>query len=122
MVNEPSDDQYWRAVFTAASQPTAIASTSTVLRADYLRGGQNQGSIIHLRPLQLGPINLTAAVTLDSKADFELAISPNPLVRMASIRIMAGDGTGPWNWDCKLVPGWVYSQPWAQPKSMVPPP
>ena len=50
----------------------------------------SQGSILHLRPIRLGRINVTAAAALDSKAGSGLAILSNLLVRTAAIDVGAG--------------------------------
>ena len=60
--------------------------------AHYSRGGRSQGLILHLRPLRLGQINVTAAAALDSKADLGLALPP---IHWSELQLQAyGKGLG----------------------------
>ena len=106
-------------VSTFIANVIAIARTST--RAQYSRG-ESQGLILHIPPLLLGQINITAAAALDSKADLGLALPPNPLVGITAKGIWAGVRIGLRSFEQVLYVGWGNSQPPAWPKLMVPPP
>ena len=88
-------------VSTFIANVITIARTST--RAQYSRG-ESQGLILHIPPLLLGQINITAAAALDSKADLGLALPP---IHWSESRLKAfGKGLGlvrgAWSGYCAL--------------------